>query len=67
MGRKPKYNTEEEKKEAQRKWNREYYRRQKEKINSHRMEKYYEGKLKDIQEELSKLQKRNDLEKRKKL
>jgi len=63
MGRKPKYNTEEEKKEAQRKWNREYYRRQKEKINSHRMEKYYEGKLKDIQEELSKLQKRNDLEK----
>ena len=63
MGRKPKYNTEEEKKEAQRKWNREYYRRKKEKINSHRMEKYYEGKLKDIQEELSKLQKRNDLEK----
>ena len=63
MGRKPKYNTEEEKKEAQRKWNSEYYRRKKETINSHRMEKYYEGKLKDIQEELSKLQKRNDLEK----
>lgn len=62
MGRKPKYKTVEEKKEAQRKWNREYYRRKKEEINSHRMEKYYEEKLKDIQEELSKLRKGTDLQ-----
>jgi hypothetical protein len=42
MGRKKKYNTEEERKNAQRKWNREYYNKNKEKINAHRMEVYYE-------------------------
>lgn len=42
MGRKKKYNTEEEKREAQRKWNREYYIKNKQKINTHRMEVYYE-------------------------
>jgi hypothetical protein len=57
MGRRSKYKTEEERKEAQRKWNREYYHRNKDKINSQRMEKYYEGKLKDIQEKLSNLRK----------
>lgn len=47
MGRKKKYNTEEEKKEAQREWNRQYYLKNKEKINSHRMKKYYDGKEED--------------------
>lgn len=44
MGRTRKYNTEEEKLEAQRKWNKEYYERNKKKINTHRMKKYYEGR-----------------------
>lgn len=44
MGRKTKYNTDEEKREAQKKWNREYYIKNKEKINAHRMEVYYEKK-----------------------
>ena len=42
MGRKKKYFTEDEKKEAQRKWVREYYQRNKEKLNKNSMEKYYE-------------------------
>jgi hypothetical protein len=44
MGRKRKYNTEEEKLDAQRKWNREYYEKNRQKINTHRMRKYYERK-----------------------
>jgi hypothetical protein len=44
MGRKKKYNSDEEKKEAQREWNRQYYLKNKKKINTHRMEKYYENK-----------------------
>ena len=46
MGRKKKY-TDEELKEAQREWNRLYYEKNKEKINAHRMEKYYEQKNKE--------------------
>ena len=42
MGRKRKYHTEEEKLDAQRKWAREYYTRNKESINKNAMEKYYE-------------------------
>lgn len=62
MGRKMKYHTEEEKQQAKReRWQR-WYEKNKQSLNNKRMEHYYEGKLKDIQEELSKLQKRNDLE-----
>ena len=43
MGRKKKY-SEEELKVAQREGNRLYYEKNKEKINAHRMEKYYEKK-----------------------
>jgi hypothetical protein len=42
MGRLKKYSTDEEKKEAQKKWANEYYYRNKEKINKKAMEKYYE-------------------------
>lgn len=41
MGRLKKYSTEEEKKDAQKKWANEYYYRNKEKINKKAMEKYY--------------------------
>jgi hypothetical protein len=41
MGRKKKY-TEEELKEAQRKWSKSYYVRNKQIINNKAMEKYYE-------------------------
>lgn len=44
MGRKKKYNTTEELKAAKRKQWREYYNRNKKKINTSRMEKYYENK-----------------------
>jgi len=44
MGRLKKYKTEEEKKEAQRKWVREYYNRNKVILNKKAMEKYYERK-----------------------
>jgi 2-polyprenyl-3-methyl-5-hydroxy-6-metoxy-1,4-benzoquinol methylase len=46
MGRKKKYNTEEERKIAQRFWNKQYYTKNKEKINTHRMKKYYDGREK---------------------
>jgi len=46
MGRKRKYYTEEERREAQRKWAREYYYRNKDKINKKAMDKYYEKKRK---------------------
>jgi hypothetical protein len=42
MGRKRKYITEEEQRTAQQEWNRMYYSKNKEKINSHRMKRYYE-------------------------
>jgi hypothetical protein len=41
MGRKKKYNVD-ELKEAQKKWAREYYHRNKEALNKRTMEKYYE-------------------------
>ena len=43
MGRLKKYSTEDEKREAQKKWANEYYYRNKEKINKKAMEKYYES------------------------
>jgi|TARA_R110002153_G_scaffold119079_1_gene263994 hypothetical protein len=46
MGRKKKYHTEEERKEAQLKWQREWYERNKVELNAQRMEKYYERKNK---------------------
>ena len=48
MGRKKKYNTEEEKRIAQLEWSKRYYIRNKEVINKKTMEKYYELR-KDIQ------------------
>ena len=42
MGRLKKYKTEQEKTDAQRLWSKEYYYRNKEKINKKTMEKYYE-------------------------
>lgn len=42
MGRLKKYETEQAKIEAQRIWSKEYYQRNKEKINKKAMEKYYE-------------------------
>jgi hypothetical protein len=42
MGRLKKYMTDDEKKEVQKKWAKEYYYRNKEKINKKTMEKYYE-------------------------
>ena len=48
MGRLKKYKTEDEKKEAQKKWAKEYYYRNKEKINKKAMEKYY-GLQKNLQ------------------
>lgn len=42
MGRKRKYHTKEEQIEAQRRWSRNYYERNKDKINKKSMEKYYE-------------------------
>ena len=42
MGRKKKYNSEDELKDAKRKQSREYYYRNKDKINAHRMKIYYD-------------------------
>lgn len=47
MGRNKKYHSEEELKAAKKKQWREYYERNKEKINTHRMKKYYDGKEKE--------------------
>lgn len=44
MGRKRKYHSLEQAKEAQKKWAKEYYYRNKEDINQKTMEKYYAGK-----------------------
>lgn len=43
MGRLKKYKTEQEKVDAQRFWAKEYYHRNKEKINKKTMEKYYKN------------------------
>lgn len=40
MGRLRKYFTEEEKREAQRRWNKQYYRRNKEKLDSYAKKNY---------------------------
>ena len=42
MGRKQKYKTENEQLEAKRRWRREWYDRNKERVNRERMRKYYE-------------------------
>ena len=52
MGRLKKYKTEQEKVEAQRIWAKEYYHRNKEKINKKAMEKYY-GLQKNLQSDNS--------------
>lgn len=44
MGRKKKYSNDEELKAAKAKQWKEYYERNKETINTHRMKKYYENK-----------------------
>jgi len=41
MGRKKKYDTEEERLEAQRRWNMEYYARNKDKIKEKNLNRYY--------------------------
>lgn len=48
MGRKQKYQTEEEKLEAQRRWNTEYYNRNKEKIKLKNLKRYYGRKNKKM-------------------
>ena len=48
MGRKKIYKTEEDKKDAQRKWEREYYIRNKEKICKKAREKYKQKKLEEL-------------------
>jgi len=55
MGRNKKYISEEEKKEAQREWNRKYYEKNKSDINKKQMIKYYEEKIKEMEKILSKL------------
>mgnify|MGYP003641913549 FL=1 len=50
MGRKRKYNTEKERRDAQRKWQMEHYLRNKEKIKQKARERYREQKRKDIYE-----------------
>lgn len=47
MGRKKKYNTE-EKIEAQKKWNMEYYERNKERIKKEALDRYYEKRDKKM-------------------
>ena len=60
MGRKKKYHTEEEKKEANRKKQKTWYNKNKTEHNAQRMIEYYERRSKKIQEKLSEL--RNDIE-----
>ena len=50
MGRKRKYNTEKERREAQRKWQMEHYRRNSERIKQKARDRYREQKRKDIYE-----------------
>lgn len=57
MGRNKKYISEEEKKEAQREWNRKYYEKNKFDINKKQMIKYYEERIKEMEKVLSELRK----------
>ncbi|MBC8428442.1 hypothetical protein H8D04_01020 [bacterium] len=57
MGRIKKHITEDEKKQAQRKWSLDYYHRNKDKINKEKLEKYYEEKIREFQKKLSELRK----------
>jgi hypothetical protein len=50
MGRKRKYNTEKERRDAQRKWQMEHYLRNKEEIKEKARQRYREMKRKDIYE-----------------
>tara|TARA_B100000214_G_scaffold322932_1_gene259108 strand:- start:270 stop:458 length:189 start_codon:yes stop_codon:yes gene_type:complete len=50
MGRKRKYHTEKQRREAQRRWQMEHYRRNCEKIKQKARDKYREKKRKDIYE-----------------
>ena len=50
MGRKRKYNTEKERREAQRKWQMEHYLRNKEQIKQKARERYREQKRKQLYE-----------------
>ena len=50
MGRKRKYHTEKERREAQRKWQMEHYLRNKEEIKEKARQRYREQKRKDIYE-----------------
>lgn len=47
MGRKLKYQTKEEKLEAQRRWNMEYYERNKESVKQKNLKRYY-GRKKNL-------------------
>jgi hypothetical protein len=47
MGRKKKYKTDEERLEAQRRWNMEYYNRNKNNIKEKNLSRYYEKRGKD--------------------
>ena len=50
MGRKRKYHTEKERRDAQRKWQMEHYLRNKEKIKQKARDKYRERKRKELYE-----------------
>lgn len=50
MGRKRKYHTDKERREAQRKWQMEHYLRNKEEIKEKARQRYREQKRKDIYE-----------------
>lgn len=47
MGRKKKYSTDEEQLDAQRRWNMEYYARNKEKIKKEALKRYHEKRNKN--------------------
>lgn len=49
MGRKKKYNTPEELAEAKKQWAKNFYERNKERLNNTSMEKYYEQKRNNLQ------------------
>ena len=50
MGRKRKYNTEKERREAQRKWQMDHYQRNKEEIKQKARERYREKKKNELYE-----------------
>ena len=50
MGRKRKYNTEKERREAQRKWQMDHYQRNKEEIKQKARDKYREKKRSELYE-----------------